>query len=73
MPIVANLTPDATGLKTWNEGDFLRAMHEGTRPDGSKLNDAMPWRIYGKMGDTELKAVWAFLRTLPPVPKGQRT
>ena len=73
MPVVANLTPDASGLKGWSEGDFLRAMHEGTRPDGTKIDEMMPWRVYGKMSDPELKAVWAFLRTLPPVPKGQRT
>lgn len=72
MPIVANLTPDATGIKGWSERDFLRAMHEGTRPDGTKLKDAMPWRVYGKMSDVELAAVWAFLSTLPPVPKGKR-
>ena len=32
----------------------------------------MPWRVYGKMSDVELAAVWAFLATLPPVPKGKR-
>jgi mono/diheme cytochrome c family protein len=73
MPIVANLTPDASGIKGWSEGDFLRAMHEGVRPDGTKLKDAMPWRVYGKMSEGELKAIWAFLRTLPPTPKGVRT
>jgi cytochrome c553 len=73
MPIVANLTPDTTGIKDWTEADFLKAMHDGVRPDGTKLKDAMPWRVYGKMGDEDLKAVWAFLRTLPPTPKGKRT
>ena len=33
----------------------------------------MRWRVYGKMSEPELKAVWAFLRTLPPTPKGERT
>jgi len=32
----------------------------------------MPWRVYGKMSEVELKAVWAYLRTLPPTPKGKR-
>ena len=73
MPVVANLTPHETGVRSWSEGDFLRAMHEGTRPDGTKISEKMPWRVYGRMSDTELKAVWAFLRTLPPVPKGRRT
>jgi hypothetical protein len=72
MPIVANLTPDTSGVAGWTEGDFLRALHEGRRPDGSALLDAMPWRVYGKIGDVELKAVWAYLRMLPPTPKGKR-
>ena len=44
-----------------------------TDEERTKLNEKMPWRIYGKMGDENLKAVWAFLRTLPPVPKGSAT
>jgi mono/diheme cytochrome c family protein len=72
MPIVANLTRDPSGVKGWSEGDFLRAMHEGVKPDGTRLKDAMPWRVYGKMSDVELRAVWAFLQTLPPTPKGVR-
>jgi len=70
MPIVANLTPDASGLKTWTETDFVRAMHEGKRPDGSAIATAMPWQMYGKMNDTELKAIWLYLQSLPPTPKG---
>jgi cytochrome c553 len=73
MPIVANLTPHATGLKGWSETDFLKAMHTGIRPNGTKLKDAMPWAVYGKMSDVELKAIWTFLQTLPPTPKGVRT
>jgi mono/diheme cytochrome c family protein len=72
MPVVANLTPDTSGVHGWTESDFLRAMHEGVRPDGTNINEAMPWRVYGKMRDPELKAVWAFLATLPPTPKGKR-
>lgn len=72
MPIVGNLTPDTSGVAGWSEADFLRALHEGKRPDGSAILEAMPWRVYGKMSDIELKAVWAYLRTLPPTPKGKR-
>jgi cytochrome c553 len=70
MPIVANLTPHETGLKSWNESDFLRAMREGKRKDGTAINRAMPWEAYGKMTDTELKAVWSYLQTVPPREKG---
>jgi mono/diheme cytochrome c family protein len=70
MPIVANLTPHETGLKSWNESDFLRAMLEGKRKDGTAINKAMPWEAYGKMTDIELKAVWSYLQTVPPREKG---
>jgi mono/diheme cytochrome c family protein len=70
MPLVANLTPHETGLKAWTEADFVRAMRLGRRPDDSAIAEAMPWRVYGQMTDTELAAVWTYLRTLPPRPKG---
>lgn len=70
MPIVANITPHETGLEGWKEEDFIRSMREGKRPDGSDVNPAMPWQAYGKMTDTELKAVWAYLQTVPPAEKG---
>jgi len=72
MPEVANLTPHETGLKDWTEEDFLRALHEGKRKDGTVIADAMPWRALGKMSDEELKAIYAYLRTLPGVAKGAR-
>jgi mono/diheme cytochrome c family protein len=70
MPIVANLTPDATGLKGWTESDFVRALREGKRKDGSDILPQMPWKAYGQMKDVELKALWAYLQTVPAVPKG---
>ena len=72
MPIVANLTPHETGLKDWTEADFMRALRDGRRPDGSGISDFMPWKAYANMSDTELKAIWAYLRTLEPVEKGKR-
>ena len=72
MPIVANLTPHETGLKDWTEADFIRALREGRRKDGSSISTAMPWKAYGQMSDTELKGVWAYLRTVPAVEKGHR-
>src|SRR5262245_49896304 len=46
MPVVANLTPDASGLRAWSEADFVRAIREGRRPDGSAISDYMPWKAY---------------------------
>jgi hypothetical protein len=70
MPVVANLTPHFTGLKSWSEEDFIRALREGKRKDGTEISKMMPWQAYGQMSDTELKAVWAYLQTVPPLEKG---
>ncbi|HEU4891679.1 MAG TPA: c-type cytochrome [Vicinamibacterales bacterium] len=72
MPIVANLTPHETGLKGWTETDFLRALREGKRKDGSDLLPQMPWKAYGQMKEVELKALWAYLQTVPAIEKGNR-
>jgi mono/diheme cytochrome c family protein len=70
MPVVANITPHETGLKSWSEADFIRALREGKRKDGTAISKMMPWQAYGQMSDTELKAVWTYLRTVPPREKG---
>jgi mono/diheme cytochrome c family protein len=65
-PPVANLTPAA--LRDWREADLARVLREGVRPDGRALHETMPWRAFAGMTDTEVGAVWAYLRSLPPVP-----
>ena len=72
MPIVANLTPHETGLKGWTETDFIRALREGKRKNGTDILPQMPWKAYGQMKDVELKALWAYLQTVPAVIKGTR-
>jgi mono/diheme cytochrome c family protein len=72
MPIVANLTPHETGLKGWTEADFFRALREGKRKDGTDVLPQMPWKAYGQMNDVELKALWAYLQTVPAMEKGKR-
>jgi len=63
-----NLTPDsATGIGSWSADDFARAMHEGRRPDGSYLYPAFPYPYYTKVTRADLDAIYAYLRTLPPV------
>lgn len=69
---VANLTPhEADGIGAWSEEQFIRALREGVRPDGTAIAPDMPWENLGKMSDTELKALYKFLRTLPPLPDRQ--
>ena len=72
MPLVANITPHESGLKGWTEADFFRALREGKRKDGSGILPQMPWQAYGQMSDVEIKALWAYLQTVPSSEKGER-
>lgn len=63
----ANITPDASGISYYDEAMFvktLRTGHVGARP----LNFPMPWWVYRNMSDEDLKSLYAFLRTVKPVP-----
>lgn len=72
-PPAANLTPHASGLAGWSESDFLASMRTGRRPDGSEIDGRfMPWRAVGHASDQELRSIWKFLRTLPPVARDSR-
>jgi mono/diheme cytochrome c family protein len=65
-PPAANLTP--AGLKRWKEADLFKAIHQGEKPDGSRINAFMPWQDYRHMSTLQLKALWLYLKTVPPVP-----
>jgi mono/diheme cytochrome c family protein len=69
-----NLTPDsATGIGSWSEEDFVWALRRGVRPDGSSIDStAMPIAFTRQMTDTELRALYKYLRTRPPRARGQR-
>ena len=55
----------------WSEEDFIRTMRTGVTPGGKQLIDFMPWKLLGHMTDDELKAVWMYLQSLPPLPQGK--
>lgn len=59
------LGPPAAAIAGWSRDDFFRALRLGTKPDGSKLSDNMPWRAFGRMNDTELGAIWLYIQGLP--------
>jgi mono/diheme cytochrome c family protein len=64
----SNLTPDlATGIGRWSEADFVQTIRSGTDPAGHALHPFMPWRQNRRMSDDDLRAIYAFLRTLPPI------
>lgn len=65
-----NLTPDDTGIGTWTEEQFVKAMKEGKYKglDGSRqLLPPMPWQGYSKMPDEDIKAIFAYLKSIKPV------
>ncbi len=70
FPHAQNITP--TGIGTWSDEDFFRALREGKRPDGTTINPFMPWMDTRLMTDDELKALLTYLRTVPPRPDGMR-
>ncbi|MEO5686940.1 MAG: cytochrome c [Burkholderiaceae bacterium] len=63
----ANLTPDASGLKSWNADQFYRAMHEGISANGDHLYPAFPYNYFARMPRADTDAVFAYLQSLPPV------
>jgi mono/diheme cytochrome c family protein len=71
-PPSRNLTPDATGLKDWKFEDFKKAVTTGERPNGEKLNPAMPYAVYKGMSEDDLHALWEYLQTVPAKPAGGR-
>jgi mono/diheme cytochrome c family protein len=66
----ANLTP--TGIGRWTEADFFRALREGRRPAGTPIDSIMPWKRTARMTDDEIRAVWLYLKTVPPRQFGTR-
>ena len=72
MPVPANLTPASDGLGRYDEGQFIAMIRTGKRPDGTAINEFMPWKVYANMTDTELKALYMFFNSLPAKPFGSR-
>jgi mono/diheme cytochrome c family protein len=62
----ANLTSDASGIGYYDEALFLQAMHTG-QVRARVLSSIMPVSIFKNMTDDDLKAIFAYLRTLKPV------
>jgi hypothetical protein len=65
----ANLTPDQnTGLGIWTEEMFVNAIRTGKHMGVSRpINPPMPWQTYRFATDEDLKSLYAYLRTIPPV------
>ena len=53
----------AKALAKWDEAQFISAIKTGKRPDGSEIRFPMPWKNFAQMTDTELKALWLYLKS----------
>jgi mono/diheme cytochrome c family protein len=62
-----NLTP-AGDLGSWTEAAFIETMRTGVTPEGETLDPIeMPWKDFSKLSDDQLKAIWLYLQSLPPI------
>lgn len=69
----SNLTPDPeTGLGSWSAGHFWRALHDGRSRDGRLLYPAFPYNHYTKLRRGDADALFAYLRSQPPVRQPNR-
>ena len=68
-----NITPDPeTGIGKWSADDFYRMMHTGRSRDGALLYPAMPFAAYTKVTREDCDAIFAYLKSVPPVRQPSR-
>jgi mono/diheme cytochrome c family protein len=69
VSFTANLTPDAdTGLGQWTLKDFMSTIRTGRHMGrGRPVLPPMPIPVYNNFTDADLEAVYAYLRTIPPI------
>jgi mono/diheme cytochrome c family protein len=61
-----NLTSDASGIPYYDEELFVEMMRTG-KVKARQVSSVMPWAFFGGMTDEDLKAIYAYLKTLPAV------
>lgn len=70
VSFASNLTPDSTGIGAWKEDQFIYAIRNGVfkgLPGSRPMLPPMPWQTVRMMTDDELKAMFAYLQTIPAV------
>ena len=64
-----NISPDANdGIGGWSEADFVTALKRGTSPAGTHFFPAFPYGSYQRVGIEDIRDLFAYIKTLPPVP-----
>lgn len=68
-----NITPDLdTGIGRWTDAQFLRALRQGVRPDGSRYFPVFPYTSFTNMTDADALAIKAYLFSLPAIRQADR-
>ena len=63
-----NITPDPeTGIGNWPAVDFYRALHDGLNKSGQDMYPVMPYDFYTKVTRVDSDAIFAYLKSVPPV------
>ncbi len=66
----ANLTPSESGIGSWTEEQFVKALTEGKHMgmDNSRpIMPPMPWQEMAKWDVNDIKAIYAYLKSIPPI------
>jgi mono/diheme cytochrome c family protein len=68
-----NITPDReTGIGAWTDDEIITAIRAGRRPDGERLVPVHPYPAFNGMAEEDLRALVAFLRSVPAVHRPNR-
>lgn len=68
-----NISPDPkAGIGGWTELQFVNAVMRGVGPDGEHLFPALPYTSYGRAKIDDIRDMWAYIKTLQPVPDASR-
>jgi mono/diheme cytochrome c family protein len=68
-----NITLDRqTGIGGWTDDQIITAIRLGRRPNGERLVPVHPYPVFNGMAEEDLRAVVAYLRSLPPVNRANQ-
>ena len=67
--LAPNITPDPeTGIGRWSSADFYRALHNGVNKHGQDMYPTMPYDFYTRATRADIDAIFAYMKTVKPVP-----
>jgi mono/diheme cytochrome c family protein len=70
---VPNISPDAeTGIGSWTEQQFIKALRKGVNPDGKYYYPSFPYTNYTRLSNEDLHALWVYIKTQPPIKQANK-